>query len=61
MPQNLSAQIVGLSPQFWDFEKASLGVRSWCNDLVPLFLILDATPIGADTLKWIAFKGKRLP
>ena len=21
MPQNLSAQIVGLSPQFWDFDK----------------------------------------
>ena len=32
MPQNLSAQIVCLSPKVWDFDekKASLGVRSPC-------------------------------
>ena len=57
IPQNLSAQIVCPSPQLWDFDekKASLGVHSPCNDLVPLFLILDASPIGADILEWIAF------
>ena len=58
MPQYLSAQIVCRSPQLWDFdEKKMLHCASVVrvNDLVPLFLILDASPIGADTLESIAF------
>ena len=28
MPQNLSAQIVGLSPQFWDFDEKNASLAS---------------------------------